>query len=305
MARRSIRQNNPGGKQMPARNGLITTAELADILGQPNLRLFDGTTYLEPAPEGSQVPYIAVPGRHTFEAGHIPGADFLDLQGEFSDQTTALRFMMPATAQLETAFGRHGISADSHVVLYSIGTAMWATRFWWMLQSLGFEASVLDGGLDKWKAEGRAIETGPARGYKPATFTAKPKPGYFVGKHDVLAAKDERYTVIVNALGPQFHKGLEPSRYGRPGRIPGSCNVSAATLLDPQTKAFVPLADAEKKFADQGITKDKRVVAYCGGGISATIDLFLLHRLGYDNLTLYDGSMGEWAKDASLPIETD
>jgi thiosulfate/3-mercaptopyruvate sulfurtransferase len=80
--------------------------------------------------------------------------------------------------------------------------------------------------------------------------------------------------------------------------------VSAATLFDPQTKAFIPLAEAEKKFAAQGIGKDKRVVAYCGGGISATIDLFLLHRLGYDNLTLYDGSMGEWAKDASLPIET-
>jgi thiosulfate/3-mercaptopyruvate sulfurtransferase len=290
---------------MSGRNGLITTAELAEILDRPSLRLFDCTTYLEPAPEGSGVPYIAVPGRHSFEAGHIPGADFLDLQGEFSDSGTELRFMMPPVAQLETAFGRHGISADSEVVLYSIGTAMWATRFWWMLKSLGFEnLTVLDGGLDKWKLEGRAIETGPAKGYKPATFAAKPKPGYFVDKRETLAASADRNTVVVNALGPQFHKGLEPSRYGRPGRVPGSCNVSAATLYDPQTKAFVPLAEAEKKFAAQGITKDKRVVAYCGGGISATIDLFMLHRLGYDNLTLYDGSMGEWAKDESLPIET-
>ena len=80
--------------------------------------------------------------------------------------------------------------------------------------------------------------------------------------------------------------------------------MSAATLFDPETKTFVPLAEAEAKFASQGIGKDKRVVAYCGGGISATIDLFQLYRLGYDNLTLYDGSMGEWAKDASLPIET-
>jgi thiosulfate/3-mercaptopyruvate sulfurtransferase len=290
---------------MSGRNGLITTAELAEILDRPSLRLFDCTTYLEPAPEGSGVPYIAVPGRHSFEAGHIPGADFLDLQGEFSDSGTELRFMMPPVAQLETAFGRHGISADSEVVLYSIGTAMWATRFWWMLKSLGFEnLTVLDGGLDKWKLEGRAIETGPAKGYKPATFAAKPKPGYFVDKRETLAASADRNTVVVNALGPQFHKGLEPSRYGRPGRVPGSCNVSAATLYDPQTKAFVPLAEAEKKFAAQGITKDKRVVAYCGGGISATIDLFMLHRLGYANLTLYDGSMGEWAKDESLPIET-
>jgi thiosulfate/3-mercaptopyruvate sulfurtransferase len=289
---------------MSGRNALITSAELADILGQPSLRLFDCTTYLEPAPAGSDVPYIAVPGQQTFEAGHIPGADFLDLQGEFSDSSTPLRFMMPPAPQLEAAFGRHGISADSHVVLYSIGTAMWATRFWWMLRSLGFDASVLDGGLDNWKAEGRAIETGSAKNYPPAKFTAKPKPGYFVGHKEVLAAGAERNAVVVNALGPQFHKGLEPSRYGRAGRIPGSVNVPAATLYDPQSKTFVPLADAEAKFAAQGIARDKRVIAYCGGGISATIDLFLLHRLGYDNLTLYDGSMGEWAKDLSLPIET-
>jgi thiosulfate/3-mercaptopyruvate sulfurtransferase len=291
---------------MSGDHALISTAELAEILGQPALRLFDCTTYLEPAPAGSSEPYHAVPGRNTFEAGHIPGADFLDLQGEFSDANTALHFMMPDVAKLEAAFGSHGVSNDSRVVLYSIGTPMWATRFWWMLQSLGFEnAAVLDGGLDKWKLENRTIETGPAKGYKAASFTAKPRSGYFVGKNDVLAARGERGTVTVNALGPQFHKGLEPSRYGRPGRVPGSCNLPAATLLDPQTKAFVPLADAEKKFAAQGITKDKRVIAYCGGGISATVDLFLLHRLGYQNLTLYDGSMGEWAKDTSLPIETD
>jgi len=290
---------------MAGRNGLVTTAELAGLLGRPELRLFDCTTYLEPAPAGSSVPYLAVPGRHTFEAGHIPGADFLDLQGEFSDQTTGLRFMMPGVAQLEAAFGRHGVGNASRVVLYSIGSAMWATRFWWMLKSVGFEgASVLDGGLDKWKAEGRAIETGPAKGYPPAAFTAKPKPGYFVDSRETLKASTNRNAVVVNALGPQFHGGLEPSRYGRPGRIPGSVNVPAATLFDPETKAFVALADAEKKFASAGITKDKRVVAYCGGGISATIDLFLLDQLGYANLTLYDGSMGEWARDESLPIET-
>jgi thiosulfate/3-mercaptopyruvate sulfurtransferase len=290
---------------MLERNGLITTAELAAILDQPDLRLFDCTTYLEYQPAGSDIPYIAVPGRHTFEAAHIPGADFLDLQGEFSDPNTTLRFMMPAIAQLEAAFGGHGIGANSRVVLYSIGTAMWATRFWWMLSSLGFEnVSVLDGGLDKWKAESRAIETGLAKRYPQATFTAKPQRGYFVDKHQVLAACGERNTVVVNALSPQLHKGLEPSRYGRPGHIPGSVNVSAATLFDPETKVFVPLAEAEAKFAAQGIGKDKRVVAYCGGGISATIDLFLLHQLGYDHLSLYDGSMGEWAKDASLPIET-
>src|SRR6185369_1330099 len=105
---------------MSGHNGLISTAELAEILGQADLRLFDCTTYLEPAPEGSSQPYLAVPGRHTFEAGHIPGADFLDLQGEFSDPDTALRFMMPDVAHLAKAFSRHGVSSQSRVVLYSI-----------------------------------------------------------------------------------------------------------------------------------------------------------------------------------------
>jgi thiosulfate/3-mercaptopyruvate sulfurtransferase len=290
---------------MPGENGLITTTELADQLGRPELRLFDCTTYLEPAPANSTAPYTAVPGRHSFEAGHIPGADFLDLQGEFSVPDSPLHFMMPGVVPLEAAFGRHGVSAGSIVVLYCLGAPNWATRFWWMLQSLGFDALVLDGGFDTWKAEGRPVETGPARGYQPATFKAKPKAGYFIGKDDVLAAGRNTDTVVVNALGPQFHRGLEPSRYGRPGRIPGSCNLPSGALLDPGTKTFLPLAEAEAKFAAQGFRKDKRVVAYCGGGIAATVDLFVLHRLGYKNLTLYDGSMGEWAKDNSLPIETD
>jgi thiosulfate/3-mercaptopyruvate sulfurtransferase len=285
---------------------LISTQELAGTLGQANLRVYDCTTYLEPTPIGSEDPYIAVPGIRTFEEAHIPGAAFLDLQGEFSDRATRLRFMMPGTPELEQAFGRHGIGRGSRVVLYSIGSMMWATRFWWMLRALGFDdATVLDGGLDKWKAESRPLESGPAKGYPAATFKATPRPGLFIDKAGVLAALQDRSTVIVNALGPQFHQGLEPSRYGRPGRIPGSVNVPAAQLVDAKDKNFTALADAAAKFERQGLSKDKRVVCYCGGGISATVDLFLLHQLGYDNLTLYDGSMGEWAKDRSLPIETD
>src|ERR1700750_2234666 len=99
---------------------LTSTAELADTLGQANLRIFDCTTTLEYQPPGSGVSYIVVPRRDSFEAGHVPGADFLDLQGEFSDNSTKLRFMMPETAQLEAAFGRHGVGNDSFVVLYAI-----------------------------------------------------------------------------------------------------------------------------------------------------------------------------------------
>ncbi|MBR0814465.1 sulfurtransferase [Bradyrhizobium diazoefficiens] len=289
---------------MSQRNALITTEQLAAILGDPNLRLYDCTTYNEPVPPGSDVPYRAVPGDKTFEAGHIPGADFLDLQGEFSDTSSQQFFMMPGVTQLEAAFGRHGLDAGKTVVLYSIGTMMWSTRFWWMLRSLGVDAQVLDGGFDKWKDEGRPVATGAPGGYEATTFKATPRAGFFVDKNTVKSRIGDPKTVIVNALGPQFHRGLEPSRYGRPGRVPGSVNVAAATLTNAD-KTLTSLADAEAKFTAQGVTRDKNVILYCGGGISATIDLLLLAQLGYDKLTLYDGSMGEWARDAALPIETD
>ncbi|QQO36127.1 sulfurtransferase [Bradyrhizobium diazoefficiens] len=283
---------------------LITTEQLASILGDPNLRLYDCTTYNEPVPPGSDVPYRAVPGDKTFAAGHIPGADFLDLQGEFSDTSAQHFFMMPGVAQLEAAFGRHGADASKTIVLYSIGSMMWSTRFWWTLRSLGVDARVLDGGFDKWKEEGRPVETGAPKGYPATTFKGTLRASFFVDKNTVKARIGDPSTVTVNALGPQFHKGLEPSRYGRPGRVPGSVNVSAATLVNAD-KTLTSLADAEAKFAAQGVTRDKNVILYCGGGISATIDLFLLAQLGYDKLTLYDASMGEWARDPALPIETD
>jgi len=283
---------------------LITTDQLASILGDPNLRLYDCTTYNEPVPPGSDVPYRAVPGDKTFAAGHIPGADFLDLQGEFSDTSAQQFFMMPGAAQLEAAFSRHGADAGKSIVLYSIGTMMWSTRFWWMLRSLGVNAQVLDGGFDKWKQEGRPVETGAPKGYPATTFRAAARSGFFVDKNIVKARIGDPSTITVNALGPQFHQGLEPSRYGRPGRVPGSVNVSAATLVNAD-KTLTTLADAEAKFAAQGVTRDKNVILYCGGGISATIDLFLLTQLGYGKLTLYDASMGEWARDPALPIETD
>ena len=286
-------------------DALISTEALAARLGRPGLRVYDCTTYLEPPDPGSDDPYKPVAGWKTFVAGHVPGADFLDLQGELSALDTPLKFTMPSPEHLARAFGRHGLGDGTRVVLYSIGTMMWATRVWWMLRALGFDgAAVLDGGFDRWQAEGRAVESGEPKGYPPATFTPRPRPERFVDRTAVKAAIGDPQTVTVNALGPQFHRGLEPSRYGRPGRVPGSVNVPAASLVDPATKRFVSPTDAMARFAAAGVHRDRRVIAYCGGGISATIDLFLLHQLGFDDLTLYDGSMGEWAKDPSLPIET-
>jgi thiosulfate/3-mercaptopyruvate sulfurtransferase len=287
-------------------DALISTDDLAARLGGPDLRIYDCTTYLTPPAPGSGDPYTVVSGRTTFVANHVPGADFLDLQGELSATDTRLRFMMPPAERLASALGRHGLGDGARVVLYSLGSMMWATRVWWMLRAVGFDgAAVLDGGFDRWQAEGRPIETGEPRGYPPATFSVRPRPGLIVDKTAVRAAIGDPRTVTVNALAPQSHQGLGSSPYARPGRVPGSVNVPAASLVDAETRRFVSPADALARFAAAGIDRDKRVIAYCGGGIAATLDLFLLHRLGFDDLTLYDGSMSEWANDPSLPIETD
>ncbi len=285
-------------------NALITTDQLQAQLGDPALRLYDCTTTTVPPPPGEDVPYVAVSGRPAFEQTHIPGADYLDIQGEFSRNDTKLRFMLADLPTLEAAFGRHGLGQGARVVLYSANNMWMSTRFWWMLRHLGVDAAVLDGGFDKWRAENRPTESGPPRGYPPATFRATPRPGLFTDRHGVLAGMADPGTVIVNALGDELFRGSAPSRYGRPGRIPGSVQVSAATLVDPATKTFTTLEDARARFEAQGVTRDKKIICYCGGGISANIDLFLLHQLGYDNLALYDASMGEWARDESLPIQT-
>ena len=208
--------------------------------------------------------------------------------------------MMPAVAQLEAAFGRHGVGADiARGALSASARMMWATRFWWMLRSLGFDnAAVLDGGFDKWKAEGRADRDRACEGLSAGDVHGEPRPGFFVGKHEVLRRHRAIAAPSSSTRSARNSTGVwSPAATAGRAAFPAASTCPAATLVDPRPRRFVPLADAEAKFAAQGVRKDKRVIAYCGGGISATIDLFLLHQLGYDNLTLYDGSMGEWAKD--------
>ena len=283
---------------------LVETNALEAAIGDPDLRIVDCTTWLRPAEPGDDAPYRVVPGRNDYDAGHIPGAVFLDIQAEISDPDTRLRFMAPPAERFAGAMGRLGIGEGARVVLYSAGSIMWATRVWWNLRAFGFDgAAVLDGGFEKWKAEGRSVTTAPGA-YPPARFEARPRSGFFADRHHVLARIDDNGSAMVNALAPEFHLGAGPSRYGRPGRIPGSVNVPAASLLDSGDGTFVSLDRARRAYKGVGATPDRHVVAYCGGGISATVGLFLLYQLGYPDLTLYDGSMGEWAHDPDLPIET-
>ncbi len=284
---------------------IAETDWLETHLEDPSLRLFDCTVHLlyDEAPPGQ--PYKVKSGREDYDRAHIPGADFLDLQGELSDNNSPLNFTLPSTAHFAAAMERHGVGEGTRVVLYSSSSPQWATRIWWMLRAFGFDnAALLNGGFQKWKAEGRAVSAGPAATRPPGKFTPAPRAGLFTDKEEVLAAIGSPKACTLNALPPELHRG-ENGRYGRPGRIPGSVNVPAARLLDPEKNTFRPADEAAEVFKANGIQdKTGRVIVYCGGGIAATLDAFLLHQLGYENITVYDASMSQWAKDASLPIET-
>jgi len=280
---------------------IVSTAWLAEHLSDPALRIYDCTTYLH-YETGTGRPYRLESGRADYEQAHIPGSAFLDLQGELSDPAAPTNFMMRAPADLASRFAARGIGEGTRAILYSRGSMQWATRVWWMLRAIGFDnAAVLDGGFNKWSAEGRPVETAEPR-YPAARLVPAPRPGLFVDKEEVKAAIGDPGACTVNALAPDLHRGENP-RYGRPGRIPGSVNVPASELVDPASLTLKAPRAVAAAFADVGADPSKRILLYCGGGIAATLDAFLLHQLGYRDVAVYDASMSEWAKDETLPIE--
>jgi thiosulfate/3-mercaptopyruvate sulfurtransferase len=280
---------------------LINTAELAEELTDPDLRLFDTHVFLVPRPGGG---YVVESGKDAWREAHIPGASFIDVQADLSDPQHALRYMMPPDELFVDAMSRLGVAPGHRVVLYNRGATWWSTRVFFMLRTHGFDTvRVLDGGWDKWVHEARPTQSGETW-YPPARFVSGPRRACFVGRDTVLEAVTRGDARIVNALNPEIFRGDVPS-YGRRGRIAGSCNVPARDLLDPVTQVFRPAAELREVLDAAGLLQDARpIITYCGGGISATTDAFALLLLGREDVTIYDGSMSEWAQDPSLPMES-
>jgi thiosulfate/3-mercaptopyruvate sulfurtransferase len=280
---------------------LVETDWLAAHLDDPNLIVLDGTVHLIPDPK---ITYTVKSGREDFEKGHIPGAQFVDLQEDLSAPHPKLRFMLPSAEELAAAMGRFGVGDNSRVILYSTTTPQWASRIWWILRNYGFDnAAVLNGGFQKWAREGRPVETGPAKARPPAKFTVHADRHLMVGKEAVRDAIGDGAICTINALSAEQHAGSGGNTYGRPGRIAKSVNVPATSLIDPQTGVFQPAATLRAKFDAVGAFDKKQVITYCGGGIAASADALALVMLGHPDVRLYDASMSEWANDDSLPME--
>lgn len=286
-------------------DAIVSTDWLATNLADPSVRVFECTTYLLYRSPGSDVPYDVGSGRDDYQTGHIPGAGFLDIQKDLSDNTAPahLRFRMLSANELAEAFAKQGVGDGYRIVLYARGATQWATRVWWMLRSIGFDnVAVLDGGWEKWLAEARAVDAGSVN-FARTRCSTNAREATFVGKEQVREAMAEG-SCVVNALAPDLHSGKN-ARYGRAGRIPGSVNVPVSTLLNSDSNTFVSPDVALATFAAVGVKSQGPTLVYCGGGIAATLDAFLMYQLGHQQISIYDASMSEWAKDESMPIESD
>jgi thiosulfate/3-mercaptopyruvate sulfurtransferase len=274
---------------------LVSAAWLESQLGAEDLRIIESTSYLRPA-EGKA--YEIESGRADWEAGHIPGSAYADVNDELAEPHPSLNFTFPSAERFAAAMSALGVQDGTRVVLYDRGGPMWATRAWWLLRAYGFDdAAVLDGGWESWTGP---VSTDPAPSFD-ATFTPRPRPSLIADRDEVLADVENGGVCLLNALSPAVHEGKE-TRYGRAGRIPGSVNVYAQHLVDPETRRFLPVETLRERLA---VANDgRRVIAYCGGGISATVDAFALTLAGARDVAVYDGSMTEWLSDPSLPVET-
>lgn len=282
---------------------LVSSSWLAEHLGSPDLRILDSTTRFVPdAKTGLDRPEGDIEG---FEASHIPGARFLDLQRDLSAANATLLFMAPDEAEFATAIARLGIGRDSHVVVYSRGNPWWATRVWWVFRLFGLDnVSILDGGWKNWIDESRPVETGPSR-QLAAGSAPRLRPRNLIGTREaVLAAIGDPQIGIINALPPSSFSGASAPSRGRAGRIAGSINLPAGELIDPQSGCFLPVAALAERLNVAGLHETNGGIAYCGGGIAASAIAFAAALAGRPEPLLYDASLQEWASDDSLPMET-
>ena len=273
---------------------LVSSPWLAEHLD--DVRVIEATAYLDP-PIREGKPYHPRAGRAEYDAGHIPGAAFADLVDGLAEPDPELNFTFPSPERFAAGMSALGVEDGTPVVIYDRNGMMWATRLWWLLRAYGFDdAAVLDGGFDAWVAEGRPVSTDPAP-ERSAAFTPRPRPEAMAGLDEVADGP----ACLLNALSPAVFRG-EQNRYGRAGRIPGSVNVYAHSIIDPGTHRLLPADELRERFAAVGALNGERVVAYCGAGVSATLDAFALTLLGARDVAVYDGSMAEWITDPERPL---
>ncbi|MCI3133088.1 3-mercaptopyruvate sulfurtransferase [Phenylobacterium aquaticum] len=275
---------------------LVSTAWLAEHLGDKDLRLLDASWFLPAEGRSGHAEYLQ---------RHIKGAVFFDIDA-ISDHSTDLPHMLPTPEAFAEAAGKLGLSREGTIVIYDSWGVRAAARVWWTLRVMGFDnVRVLDGGLKAWLAEGRPTEAGevtPA----PTTVTPKFRPELVRDVEAVKGLISSRAAQLVDARGgPRFRGEAPEPRPGlRSGHMPGALNVPFDSLINSQGR-MRSAAELQAIFEVCDVDLGKPIVTTCGSGVTASVLALGLARLGLDKTPVYDGSWSEWGGRSDTPVETD
>ena len=268
---------------------LVSTDWLAEHLGEPDLVVVDSSWHM---------PASGRSGRDEYLAAHIPGARFLDID-EVSDRSNPAPHMLPTAPEFGAAMERLGIGRDNRIIVYDNSPIRTAARGWFTLRHFGArQVAILDGGFQKWLAEGRPTESGePA--HAGAEFDADER-DEVVSKRQLLAG--EVHSPLLDARGKGRFEATEPEpRPGMAGgHIPGARNLPFGKLYN-EDGTFKSPDELRSLFAEAGIDPSRPFVASCGSGVTASSLVFAAHLLGNDDAGLYDGSWSEWGADPATP----
>ena len=270
-------------------DSLVSTAWLEAELGAPDLRVIDASFFLAGTGRDARAEY---------EAAHIPGAVFFDI-GEIADLDSPLPHMLPSEHKFASRMQSLGIGDGNRMVVYDNSPLHSAARAWWMLRTFGaHQVALLDGGLQKWVAEGRALASGRET-HRHGHFTAWLDGKAVVGKAEMLALEGHE---ILDARSPPRFRGeeAEPRAGLEAGHIPGSHNAPQSAFFDADN-CWKRGDELRAVFDDAGVDLAKPMVTTCGSGVTACVALFGAHLLGKQDVRVYDGSWSEWGADPATP----